>query len=57
MLAVAGDNFVVIWKVNGFKKLKTFEFNTYVNRVDFNDIGNKIIVLLYDGNVHVIGFE
>ena len=57
LLAVAGDNFVVIWKVNGFEKLKTFEFNTFVMRVDFNDIGNKIIVGLHDGNIHLIGLE
>ena len=57
MLAVAGDNFVVIWKVNGFEKLKTFEFNTFVMYVDFNDIGNKIIVGLLDGNIHLIGLE
>ena len=57
LLAVAGDNFVVIWKVVGFEKLKTFNFNTYVMRVDFNDIGNKIIVGLHDGNIHVIGLE
>ena len=57
ILAVGGNYFVTLWRLDTFEKIKQFDFTDYVFDVKFNQIGDRILAGTWNGAVHLIGFE
>ena len=57
ILAVGGNYFVAIWRLDTFVKIKQFDFTDFVFDVRFNESGDKLLAGTWNGAVHLIGFE
>ena len=57
VLAVGGNYFVTLWRLDTFTKIKQFDFTDYVFDVRFNEKGDRILAATWNGAVHLIGFE
>ena len=57
ILAVGGNYFVALWRLDSFERIRQFDFTDYVFDVRFNPNGDKLLVGTWSGAVHLIGFE